>query len=102
MPISKKCQAILHTNFGRENRIIRNYLKILQNLQQGTKIEKFNEELTKKNLNDTGLKKNTLSYQKSKKPLKEITLKLVNYLKTNWQDEDAWVELALIYEQNQK
>jgi hypothetical protein len=102
MHVSQKCQSHLFSNFGRENRIIRNYIKILQNLKQTEKVKNFTEELTKKNLNDVLLKKNHLAFQKSVKPSKEYVLDLVQYLKDNWQDEDVWLELALMYERDQK
>lgn len=101
MEVSQKCQSNLYKNFGRENRIIRNYIKILQNLKQKEKVEKFQEELLKQNLNDTILIKSDLAYKKQSLSKKEYVKLLTEYLKKNWEDFDTWLELGEIYENNQ-
>ena len=73
---------------------MRNYIKLLGTLNYEEKIENFTLELTKQNLNDLELKRINLAFQKSKLSTRAYIDQLSKHLKENWEDINAWIELA--------
>lgn len=95
---NKKVQSKLYKKFGREDKVIKNHARILYKIGQERKAEGFVNELLNKNLNDRDTKKLDLSFKKTKLNSKEYIDALNTYLEENWDDADAWLELADVYE----
>ena len=88
----------MYKKFGREDRVIKNHARILFKIGQESKAEGFVNELLNKNLNDREAKKLELAFKKTKLNSKEYVEALNAYLEENWDDADAWLELADTYE----
>lgn len=71
---------------------------MLYKVGQENKADSFVDELLGKNLNDRETKKVKIAYQKSKFNTKEYVDLLVSYLEENYDDSEAWLELAITYE----
>ena len=64
--------------------------------------EKISERLLEDNMDDRMTKKINMNKKRLKQNSVEQVSELCEYLKKNWDDNDAWLELAGIYEKKQK